>query len=440
MSVKERKRLLACSRVAEGHISLLDAARICGLSYRQMRRVWSRYRENGEEGLVHRSRGRSSNRGADETTRREVLARYAERYPDFGPTLAAEKLALDGFVLDHETLRRWLAAEGLWKARPRRHPYRSARPRRSRFGELVQLDGSFHDWLEGRGERGCLMQMVDDATGTRVALMCREETTADAMRVLKRWIERYGIPLALYTDRKSVYVTDREPTIEEALEAREPLTEFGRACDDLGIQIIAAHSPQAKGRVERAHKTLQDRLVKELRLAGVSTIESSDEFMCSGYLDSLNARFSVEPADPVDAHRALRRDEDLDSIFSHRESRRVGSDYTLTWHRHSLQLLKARHLPAPGGKVEVAVHLDGSLHVSHLGRELSFERIHKRRAPESSGLPKAANPPDDHVRTPAPNHPWKRPYRDMPVRPPAVIAAIANSQAHVSSGLGMGQF
>lgn len=206
MSRKERLRLLACSRVSDGQMTLAEAAPACGLSYRQMRRVWQRYRSDGEDGLLHKARGVPSNRGTPEETKAVVLARYVERYADFGPTLAAEKLQDEGFFLDHETLRRWLCEAGLWRAKARKHPYRSARPRRPRFGELVQLDGSFHDWLEGRGPRGCLMQMIDDATGVRLASMCKEETTFDAMRTLKRWIEAYGVPMSLYTDRKLTWV------------------------------------------------------------------------------------------------------------------------------------------------------------------------------------------------------------------------------------------
>lgn len=441
MSRKERQRLLACSRVRDGQMSLREAAPACGLSYRQMRRVWQRYRSDGEDGLLHRGRGMPSNRSTPEATKAVVLARYVERYADFGPTLAAEKLQDEGFFLDHETLRRWLCEAGLWRAKARKHPYRSARPRRPRFGELVQLDGSFHDWLEGRGPRGCLMQMIDDATGVRLALMCEEETTFDAMRTLKRWIEAYGVPMSLYTDRKNVYVTDREPTLQEQLDGREPLTEFGRACEELGVSIVAARSPQAKGRVERAHKVLQDRFVKELRLEGVTTLDEADDLLSGGYIAGLNARFAQEPADPADAHRPLRCDEVLDEIFVRSETRCLCPDYTVHWHGELLQVLRAPRLPAPGSRLEIATWLDGTLHVSHNGRELAFQRLGPKPGPVRR-LPQPSQPRrgESYARTPAEDHPWKRPFVQTPTLSGGTLAALSQSQANTYQDCGMGHF
>ena len=210
-------------------------------------RSYKRYREDGDRGLVHRSRGRPSNRAKPEEFRREVLKRYDEKYEDFGPTFVAEKLAEEGLVLDHETLRRWLLAENKWKKKRRRGKHRSRRERKAHFGELVQLDGSHHRWFGPEHPGSCLMNMVDDATGTTLSSMADEETTEAAMGTLWLWIERYGVPSALYTDKKNVFVTDREPTIEEQLAGMEPrrCVAFGKACEKLEIEIITANSPRA---------------------------------------------------------------------------------------------------------------------------------------------------------------------------------------------------
>ena len=266
MSEKERKRKSVFDAVRVGRLTLVKAAKRVSLSYRQCRRLYKRYREEGDAGLVHRSRGRPSNRAKPSAFKAHVLERYAERYQGFGPTLAAEKLAEDGYSLSPETLRRWLLAAGLWKKRRKRSKHRARRERKAHFGELVQLDGSHHRWFGPERAECCVMDMVDDATGVTMALMAEQETTEAAMRLLWQWVERYGIPQALYVDRKTVFITDREPTLEEQLAGQAPMTAFGQACAKLGIQLIPANSPQAKGRVERRHGVLQDRFVKELSL------------------------------------------------------------------------------------------------------------------------------------------------------------------------------
>jgi transposase len=253
MSQRERERLKLFERVKRHEISLREAAEMCGLSYRQTRRLYKRYREVGDRGLLHQGRGRPSNRAHPRAFKAKVLARYQERYPDFGPTLATEKLAPDGYVLDHETLRGWLIKAGLWHKRRKRGKHRSWRERRAHFGELVQLDGSHHKWFEERGPKCCLMNMVDDAQGTTLSLLAEEETSFAAMGLLWRWIERYGIPRSLYTDKKNVYVIDEKTRARAADSGEEVWTHFGWACKQLGIEIITAHSPEAKGRVERNH-------------------------------------------------------------------------------------------------------------------------------------------------------------------------------------------
>ena len=295
MSGKERRRYLEVEAVRQGKQSLREASQRLGLSYRQVRRIWRRYQEKREAGLTHRSRGRKSNRSKPEATRSACVAIYREELEGFGPTLAAEKLVERKLVVDHETLRRWLLAAGLWQRERRRGKYRRQRPRKEHFGELVQMDGSHHAWF-GAEQRYCLMSMVDDATSRRHSLMSEEETSEAAMRLLWRWVVLYGAPRALYCDRKNVYLTDREPTMEEDLAGEPALTAFGRACRKLGIEIIAASSPQAKGRVERSHGVYQDRWVKELRLRKVTTLEGANELLHAGGFDAeLNRRFAKRP-------------------------------------------------------------------------------------------------------------------------------------------------
>ena len=275
LSRKELSRVEVMGRVKARSLRLCEAAELLGLSYRQSKRIWARYRAGGAKALQHGNCGRVSNRAYTMEFRRAVLKQVKARYEDFGPTLACEHLASDdGLTVHAETLRRWLKEAGLWQRQRRRKPYRQRREAKAHFGELVQLDGSFHDWLEERGPRGCLMHMVDDATTKALGWFSAEESIWAAARVLRRWIERYGVPQALYTDWKNVYV--RPPNAQERMRGEPAVTQFGRMCAKLGIEIIAASSPQAKGRVERAHGTHQDRLVKKLRLAGIANYDQAD--------------------------------------------------------------------------------------------------------------------------------------------------------------------
>jgi len=262
MSEGELRRVEVLARVASEELRLVDAARLMDLSYRQTERVWRRYYEEGATGLKHRSAGRRSNRAYAESFRRKILRRVREQYGGpigerFGPTLAAEHLTCeDGLKVDAETLRRWMLAEGLWSRERKGRKHRRRRERKEHFGEMVQRDGSFHAWLEGRGPKGCLMDLVDDATNTTLARLGEEETIWAAAGALGAWIERYGVPLALYVDWKNLY--QRCGTEKERLRGEEPITQFGRMCAKLGIELIAASSPQAQGRVERVHGTHQE--------------------------------------------------------------------------------------------------------------------------------------------------------------------------------------
>lgn len=424
MSRKERSRLLVCHRVRDQHMSLKTACQVLSISYRQMKRVWKRFCEEGDAGLVHRSRGKPSARGYGPDFRAAVLARYHERYYDFGPTLAAEKLAIDGYVLDHETLRRWLLAAGIAKRRRAKPKHRAARPRKPHFGQLIQLDGSPHNWFEARGPSSCLMEMIDDATGIRLALMSGEETTKAAMCLLKGWIERYGVPEQLYTDKHTIYKTDREPTIAEQLDGAEPLTAFGTACADLGIAIILANSPQAKGRVERAHGLLQDRFAKELRLEEVSSIEEANRLLEGGFTDDINMRFAVAPAASEDRHRPLRRDEDLNAMLSIRETRTVANDFTIAYCGRILQIEKQRGLPRPGTKIAVLKYLDDSVHLVCGRRELIHADVTDKVRTQPASQPKPTKPRSQTK--PTTDHPWRKTYSKRV----AITAAIAAKARH----------
>lgn len=411
LSGKERERLVELQQVKEGEQTLVEAKERPGLCERQMRRVWRRFLAEGARGLTHRSRGRRSNRALSEETRRRSLELYRERLEGFGPTLAAEKLAEAGLKVAAETLRRWLMAESLWRRRCKRGPHRRRRPRKEHFGELVQMDGSFHAWFE-TAEQHRLIDRVDDATGRMTGRMTgrifEQETTEGAMRVLWGWIEQFGIPRALYTDRKTVYVTSREPSREEQLAGQPALTAFGPACHELGIAIIPAATPQAKGRVERRHGVLQDRLVKEMRLVGIRGIEQANDFLKAGFLQSINEKFGYVPASPVDLHRPVPKGLRLEDIFVFEDGRTVQSDGTVVFEGQWFQLTgPARRLPRRGDRVLLRRRLDGSRQFLHKEHPLDFIQLPQRPVRSTPSpvppSPRPAAPP----RSPAPDHPWR---------------------------------
>ena len=390
MSAKERERLKLFLRVKRGELQQKEAAALCQLEYRYLRRLYQRYCKQGDRGLVHQGRGRPSNRARPTAFKAAVLARYQERYADFGPTLAAEKLALEGWAVDHETLRGWLMKAGLWQKRRKRARHRSWRERRAHFGELVQLDGSHHRWFEERAPQCCLMNMVDDAQGTTLAWLAEEETIFAAMKLLWLWIERYGIPQSLYTDKKNVYVVD-EKTQQKAADSGEVVvTQFGRACQQLGIKIITAHSPAAKGRVERSHGTYQDRLVKELRLAQLHTITAGNEFLQAGYCEQLNEQFAVAPRSAVDFHRSA-KGYDLASIFCIEEERTLTADWIVRFENQFYQLQPLRKAQVGKGKVLVRRYLNGELHFCYGGHDLTYTLLPERPKPKTVNKMKNKN-------------------------------------------------
>ena len=361
--------------VKRKRLALADAAAILKVSYRQASRIWQRYQVEGDRGLVHRGQGRLPNNAIDGELKQRIVRRYGERYEGFGPTLAAEYLAAEGLGVDHNTLWRWLKEAGLWSGHRARSPFRQRRERKKHFGEMVQLDGSHHCWFEDRGEDCCLMNLVDDATGTTLSYMAKEETTEAAMRVLWAWVKRYGIPAAVYCDQKSVYITDRQPTLQEQLAEVEPMTAFGEACRKLGVEIITAYSPQAKGRVERNHGVYQDRFVKEMRLRGVRSIAEANAMLEGGFFDGLNRRFAQQPASKADYHVAV-DGADLRAVFCWEVQRTVARDWVVQNDCRRFQISReARPRPRPGSKVTVAQWLDGSVHLLIKGRQIPFQEL-----------------------------------------------------------------
>ncbi|MCX6354111.1 MAG: ISNCY family transposase [Candidatus Aureabacteria bacterium] len=412
MSEKERERLRVMDSVKGLRIRLKKAAELIGVSYRQSKRIYRRYREEGDKGLVHRSRGRVSNRRKDPIMREKVLERYRERYEGFGPTLASEKLEKEGYKVHDETLRLWLLEEGLWVKKRKRGKHRSWRERKEHRGEMVQMDGSMEDWFEGRGEEAVLMDMVDDATGEGTAEFHEGETTRAAMLTLWGYIDENGIPVSLYVDRDTIYVSDRQATVGEDLKGEKPLTQFGSAVKKLGIKIILALSPQAKGRVERRHGVLQDRLIKEMRLEEISTRKEGNAFLKGGFLKEMNRRFSVEPKSDVDFHRPIPEGLDLRTVFCFEEERVVDNDWTIRWKNRIFQIMKGnRVLPPARKKVTVQELLEGRVHIVYRGEEVAYEEIARKPAREKKPVDISGS---IRYYKPSADHPWRR-YKNRPM-------------------------
>jgi transposase len=388
MSYRETGRLKVISRIEFDELTVVDAAESIHISERQMYRILKRYHTEGEAGLLHRLRGRTSNVAFPKDERQRVLRLYRERYSDYGPTLFTEKLDEHHDIqISHQTVTRWLIKAGLWSGTRKKRPHRKKRDRRACIGSLVQFDGSHHAWFEDRGPMCCLLVAIDDASSRIFVRFAPSEDTLHVLSFWKEYLLRFGIPASVYTDFGSVYYDDQK---------KQPVTQYGRAMKKLEIQCIYAHSPQAKGRVERVNRTLQDRLLKALREQNISTIDEANRFLDAGFLDSFNRRFS-SPDSLTDIHRSA-AGIDLTSIFCFEANRHVYNDWTITWNAQFLQLLSSHApLPPPRSKVVVRQWLDGSLHVFWNDNELSFVLFKTKNKPQ---LKKCL--------TPAADHPWRR--------------------------------
>jgi len=410
LSRKERLRLEVLSKVRKGGVNLAKAAELLKVSYRQVLRIWQRFEAEGSLGLKHGLRDRPSNRRIEPGRRERVLELYQMKYGDFGPTLALEYLRkVDGEEVSKETLRGWLIGAGLWRPRRRGAPHREWRERRAHWGELVQMDGSEHDWFEGRRERASLMVLIDDATNWTHAKFFESETTTAAMTVFQEYVGYYGLPRALYVDRDSIYETTRDSTVDEALQDAAQLTQFGRAMKELEVELILAHSPQAKGRVERRHGVFQDRFVKALRLRKICSLEDGNHFLETEFLDELNGRFHVEARSPTDLHRSVPPGVKLEHVLSYQEQRVVQNDWTVSWCNRIFQVHESHQkLTLARKTILVSELLDGQIRLTYQGRELSWRELPARPStanPNRSRTDVAAKP------KPAATHPWRRPFR-----------------------------
>jgi hypothetical protein len=408
MKPREMKRLHLIHQAMEKKISQQQAAEVAGLSTRQMRRLMKRIQQEGDRGILHRQRGRPSNRRIAEPVKQKALQLYQQYYGDFGPTLASEKLReRHRLKIQAETLRLWLGQAQLPYRRRKARPHRQWRPRRSCFGTLVQMDGSHHDWLEGRGPKLVLMGSIDDATNTVAGRFYDHEGTVPALDSFRLWVERYGIPASVYLDKHTTYRSPRGPSLEEQLQGLErSQSQFERAMSELGVEVIHAHSPAAKGRIERLFGTFQDRLVKEMRLAQVTSLAQANRFL-EHYLPLYNRRFQVEPAQPADLHRRVPAQLDLNGVLCLKTQRRLNADSTVI-HQGKVYLMEE---PVQAQTVTVEQRLDGSLHLRHQRRSLRYREVPAR--------PRKAQTLDSTIQLkqkrfrPAADHPWRSSYQPM---------------------------
>ena len=421
LSQEERDRLHLLRELERGELRQVAAAQRMKLTDRQVRRLLQRWREQGDRAVIHRLRGRPSNRKFAVSFQRKVLARVGQRYADFGPTLAAEHLAQEGLALSRETLRNWMTQAAFW--RPRRQRVKKIhvwRERRASFGELVMQDSSPFRWLEDRGPACQLIAVIDDATSRIHAQFVEHDTTEENLRTLGGWLRRYGRPLAHYTDKNSIFRSNRPAAIREQLRGERAHSQFGRALQELGIEWIAAQSPQAKGRIERLFATLQDRLVKEMRLAGIASIEAANHFLETRFLPKWEQRFTVAPRNPRNAHRQLGRAQRLDEVLSVRAVRKVAQDHTVSWEGNLWGVPREEVCAGlRGAAVEIERRLDGSHWLRYRGRYLPLrpcpEPVRQSASPSGLRPPGLADPtprpkikPKYHV--PA-EHPWRKPWK-----------------------------
>ena len=382
MSQKERKRIKVLEQKVEGKLTVREASGIMGISERQTYRLLSNYKD---QGIIHRLRGKPSNRGYPKHIKQKVIEIYRKRYRDFGPTLFSEKLEeYEKIKVNHETLRRWMRSSGIITSQRKKRPHRKKRERRKSIGEMLQFDGSHHDWFEGRGPVCCLLHAIDDASNKVFIRFSESEDTESVLTVLKGYCQQNGIPNSIYTDKYGVYYAEKQKT------------EFQLAMEKLSVETIYANSPEAKGRVERGNRTLQDRLVKEMRLRGISTIGEANKLLREYFIEDYNKRFA-EVELLADIHRTI-EGINLDAVFCYETKRQVRNDYTITLKASYIQLERSEAiLPIPGQYVIVRRYLDGSLHIFNGEEELEFTELKSK--PGKSKL--RYYPPKE-------NHPWKR--------------------------------
>ncbi len=399
MSQRELTRLHVIHKAIEGLLKQKEAAALLSLSNRQIRRLLKKAGEEGDVGIIHKSRGKPSNRRLPKKIKDKVIELYRQKYVGFGPLLASEKLLeRDGITVNDETLRKWLIETGDWKKTRKGRKHRQWRPRKHHFGEMIQIDGSHHDWFEGRGPECVLMGYIDDATGKVYARFYGYEGTMPAMDSFKCYVKKYGIPIRAYLDRHTTYKSPKKAAFPGYDD--EPLSQFERAMKELGVEVSHAHSPQAKGRIERLFRTFQDRVVKEMRLKGIKTIEEANKFLVS-YLPLYNKKFAVKPKEKEDIHRDIPKGMNLDRILCIKTERTLRNDFTIA---HSGKLYQIQD-KIKAGKVIVEKRINGTMAITHNGTFLKFKEIMERperqkAMPRLSGKKRQCKPPADH--------PWRK--------------------------------
>lgn len=400
MTQGELKRLHIVRKALDKSITQAEAANIIGRCLRQVRRIVKRVRREGDSGVIHKSRGKPSNRALPGRIKHRALKLYKEKYDDFGPTLASEKLfEIDKIKIDDETLRLWLIEENIPYKQRKKRPHRQWRQRKDHFGEMLQIDGSEHDWFEGRGPECVFMGYIDDATGNPFGRFYPYEGTLPAMDSFKRYVEEYGIPASIYLDKHSTYKSTKKQSIEDQLNNQEHLSHFARAVGELGVNIIYADSPQAKGRIERLFNTFQDRVIKEMRLQGISSIAEGNRFL-KRYLPVYAKRFGVKPAKEGDLHRPLTKDIELNKILCKKTECALRNDFTVAYDKKLYQIEDNIRTK----KVIVEERTDGSMLIRHKGAILKFKEITAR--PEKIAQPKPYLPRQVYI--PPADHPWRR--------------------------------
>ena len=399
MSEMELKRSHIIQKVLDKELKQVEAVEILNLSDRQIRKIIKRVRKEGNTGVIHKSRGRVSNRAIPKRIKDKVIKLYRKKYGDFGPTLATEKLfETHKIKISDDTLRNWLIEDGAWQIRRKHRKHRQWRERKHCFGEMIQIDGSHHDWFEGRCPECVLMGYIDDATNNVFARFYEYEGTIPAMGSFKRYAERYGLPVSVYLDKHTTYKSPAKPSIEDELKNSEHLSQVERALKELGVDVIHANSPQAKGRVERLFETLQDRLVKEMRLRKIKTIEEANKFL-EYYLPIFNKRFRVKVIEEGDLHREIPEGIDLDKILCIKTKRGLRNDWTVSHNKKLYQVID--HVRTKS--VIVEERIDGSILITHKDANLKYREITQRPVREEKveelciiKSKKNYKPPEDH--------------------------------------------
>lgn len=401
LSQQELKRLHIIRKALNKELTQSEASKILSLSERQIRRIVSRVRKEGDRGVGHRSRGKPSGRKFPMKLRNQVLSHYKTKYSDFGPTLASEKLfEREKIKIHKETLRKWLIEAGYWKRKRKPRAHRQWRERKHHYGEMVQIDGSHHAWFEERGPKCVLMGYIDDATGKTFGRFYSYEGTIPAMESFKRYIKKQGIPVSIYLDKHSTYKSTGKESIENILSNTKPMSEFERAMKEFGVEVIHANTPQAKGRVERLFRTLQDRLIKEMRLEQIGSIEEGNRFLAR-YLPRYNKRFAVRPIKEGDLHREITPNTDLDRILCRKTQRVLRNDLTVEYGSKLYQIKDKVNTR----KIVIEERLNGSKIMICRNRVLKFKEIPLKVKKQQPSLCSANKKRKRYI--PPADHPWR---------------------------------